>query len=90
VPRERLRDEVRALAQELLRKNPVVLQAAKIGFKRCRAMGWDEAEDYLYAKLEQSQWLDPERAREQGLAQFLDDKRIRPGLEGYVREPLSE
>ncbi len=85
VPRERLRDEVRALAEELLGKNPVVLRAAKLGFKHCRDMSWDEAEDYLYAKLEQSQYLDAEQGREQGLHQFLDEKTIRPGLEPYER-----
>ena len=84
-PRERLRDEVRALAEELLGKNPVVLRAAKLGFKHCRDMSWDEAEDYLYAKLEQSQFLDAEQGREQGLHQFLDEKTIRPGLEPYER-----
>ena len=85
VPLARLRDEVEALARELASKNPVVLRAAKLGFKHCRAMSWDEAEDYLYAKLEQSQFLDAERGREHGLAQFLDEKRIRPGLESYER-----
>jgi feruloyl-CoA hydratase/lyase len=85
VPRERLREEVAALARELLGKNPVVLRAAKLGFKHCRSMSWDDAEDYLYAKLEQSQFLDREGGRAKGLAQFLDEKRIRPGLEGYVR-----
>jgi trans-feruloyl-CoA hydratase/vanillin synthase len=85
VPRDRLREEVAALARELLEKNPVVLRAAKLGFKHCRAMSWDQAEDYLYAKLEQSQFLDREGGREQGLTQFLDEKRIRPGLETYER-----
>jgi trans-feruloyl-CoA hydratase/vanillin synthase len=86
VPRERLRDEVAALARELLDKNPVVLRAAKLGFKHARLMGWDEAEDYLYAKLEQSQFLDAERGREAGLSQFLDEHSIRPGLQTYKRE----
>ena len=85
VPRERLRDEVESLARELLEKNPVVLRAAKLGFKHAQTMSWDTAEDYLYAKLEQSQFLDRESGREQGLAQFLDDKSIRPGLESYKR-----
>ena len=85
VPLANLRAEVEALARELLGKNPVVLRAAKLGFKHCRAMSWDQAEDYLYAKLEQSQFLDAERGREEGLTQFLDEKRIRPGLETYVR-----
>jgi trans-feruloyl-CoA hydratase/vanillin synthase len=86
VPRERLRDEVEALARELLAKNPVVLRAAKLGFKHAQTMSWDTAEDYLYAKLEQSQFVDRERGREQGLAQFLDEKSIRPGLQTYRRE----
>ena len=86
VPRERLRAEVEALARELLAKNPVVLRAAKLGFKHAQTMSWDTAEDYLYAKLEQSQFLDEERGREQGLAQFLDEKSIRPGLQAYRRE----
>ena len=87
VPRERLRAEVEELARELLAKNPVVLRAAKLGFKHAQSMSWDTAEDYLYAKLEQSQFLDPERGREQGMAQFLDEKSIRPGLQHYRREP---
>jgi len=49
-------------------------------------MSWDTAEDYLYAKLEQSQFLDKERGREAGLSQFLDEKSIRPGLEAYRRD----
>jgi trans-feruloyl-CoA hydratase/vanillin synthase len=89
-PRERLRGEVETLARELLEKNPTVLRAAKIGFKHAREMSWDAAEDYLYAKLEQSQFLDREGAREQGLAQFLDEKRIKPGLQAYERKDETE
>ncbi len=63
VPRERLRAEVETLARELADKNPVVVRAAKLGFKHAQAMDWDTAEDYLYAKLEQSQFLDTERGR---------------------------
>jgi len=85
VPRAELRGEVESLARELLDKNPVVLRAAKLGYKHCESMSWDEAEDYLYAKLEQSQFLDAERGREQGLGQFLDEKRIKPGLQSYER-----
>jgi trans-feruloyl-CoA hydratase/vanillin synthase len=85
VPRDRLRAEVASLAQELRTKNPVVLRAAKLGYKHCAAMSWDQAEDYLYAKLEQSQFLDTEHGREQGLEQFLDEKRIKPGLQAYER-----
>jgi feruloyl-CoA hydratase/lyase len=86
VPGDRLRGEVEALAGELADKNPVVLRAAKLGFKHAQGMSWDTAEDYLYAKLEQSQFLDTERGRDQGLSQFLDERSFRPGLESYRRD----
>jgi trans-feruloyl-CoA hydratase/vanillin synthase len=85
VPLSRLRAEVESLARELLDKNPVVLRAAKIGFRNCRSMDTDGALDYLYAKLEQSQFLDKSQGRQEGLRQFLDDKTIRPGLQAYSR-----
>ena len=86
VPAAQLRDEVSKLAETLKAKNPVVLRAAKIGFKMAREMPWELAEDYLYAKLEQSQFLDSEGGREAGLNQFLDKKSFRPGLSTYERE----
>jgi trans-feruloyl-CoA hydratase/vanillin synthase len=86
VPAAQLRNEVSKLADTLKAKNPVVLRAAKIGFKMAREMPWDLAEDYLYAKLEQSQFLDSEGGREAGLNQFLDRKSFRPGLSTYERE----
>jgi len=86
VPAAQLRDEVSKLADTLKAKNPVVLRAAKIGFKMAREMPWELAEDYLYAKLEQSQFLDSEGGREAGLNQFLDKKSFRPGLSTYERE----
>ena len=85
VPRAQLRDEVKAMAARLLEKNPVVLRYAKHGFKRCRELTWDQSEDYLYAKVDQSNGRDPEKGRVQGLKQFLDDKTIKPGLQAYKR-----
>jgi trans-feruloyl-CoA hydratase/vanillin synthase len=85
VPRAQLREAVTALAQNLLEKNPVVLRYAKQGFKRCRELTWDQNEDYLYAKTDQSNYRDPEKGRKEGLKQFLDDKTIKPGLQSYKR-----
>jgi feruloyl-CoA hydratase/lyase len=85
VPLEKLREETVALAGKLIEKNPVVLRAAKHGFKRCRELTWEQSEDYLYAKLDQAQQRDPEHGREKGLKQFLDEKSIKPGLESYKR-----
>jgi trans-feruloyl-CoA hydratase/vanillin synthase len=90
VPADDLRDEVAALAAKLKDKNPIVLRSAKTGFKVARAMPWEQAEDYLYAKLEQSQFLDSERGRQAGLTQFLDDKTYRPGLGSYERPAASD
>ncbi|NWO55572.1 p-hydroxycinnamoyl CoA hydratase/lyase [Chromohalobacter israelensis] len=85
VPRAELRETTQKLAATLRDKNPVVLRAAKTGFKMCRELTWEQNEEYLYAKLDQAQQLDPEHGREQGLKQFLDDKSIKPGLESYRR-----
>ncbi|NWO09681.1 p-hydroxycinnamoyl CoA hydratase/lyase [Chromohalobacter salexigens] len=85
VPRAELREATHKLAATLRDKNPVVLRAAKTGFKMCRELTWEQNEEYLYAKLDQAQQLDPEHGREQGLKQFLDDKSIKPGLESYHR-----
>ena len=85
VPLSKLREATRELAATLRDKNPVVLRAAKTGFKMCRELTWEQNEEYLYAKLDQAQQLDPEQGRAQGLKQFLDDKSIKPGLESYQR-----
>jgi feruloyl-CoA hydratase/lyase len=85
VPLAQLREETEKLARVLLEKNPVVLDAAKNGYKHAAEMSWDQALDYLYSKLEQSQFQDREGGREQGLKQFLDDRTIRPGLQTYSR-----
>jgi len=85
VPREQLRAKTEELAHKLAQKNPVVLRAAKHGFKRCRELTWEQNEDYLYAKLDQAMHLDPEGGRAEGMKQFLDEKTIKPGLQSYKR-----
>jgi trans-feruloyl-CoA hydratase/vanillin synthase len=86
VPLAGLRDRVRALATLLLAKNPAALRACKQACKRVGDLSWDDAEDYLFAKLDQMRFLDPEKGREKGMSQFLDDKTYRPGLGPYRRE----
>lgn len=86
VPRDQLRERTRALARNLLEKNPVVLNAAKLAYKHSRDMSWEQAEDYLSAKAAQATLFDPEKGMKQGLKQFLDDKSYRPGLGAYRRE----
>jgi feruloyl-CoA hydratase/lyase len=85
VPRAKLKEHTTALAKVLLQKNPVALRTAKNSFKRARELTWEQSEDYLYAKVDQAIARDPEKGREKGLKQFLDDKTIKPGLQTYKR-----
>ena len=86
VPRKDLRSRVASLAKILQQKNPTVLRQAKTAFRFSSRMGWDEAADYLFAKSDQSTFMDPERGREEGLRQFLDEKSYKPGLGSYKRK----
>jgi feruloyl-CoA hydratase/lyase len=86
VPRAELKERVTKLARVLLEKNPMALRAAKHAYRRVRDMSWDDAEDYLFAKIDQMRFLDPEKGRDKGMSQFLDDKSYRPGLGAYSRK----
>jgi feruloyl-CoA hydratase/lyase len=86
VPRAELRGRVEKLAKTLLEKNPMALRIAKHAARRVRDMSWEESEDYLFAKLDQLRFLDPEKGREKGMTQFLDEKSYRPGLGAYRRD----
>ncbi len=85
VPLDKLRDRTRELAKVLMSKNPTVMRQAKNAFKFSQTMDWDTSESYLAAMAEQAQFQDPENGREKGLTQFLDEKSIKPGLQGYRR-----
>jgi trans-feruloyl-CoA hydratase/vanillin synthase len=85
VPLARLRERTRELARILLEKNPTVLHQAKVAFRNVEDMSWETALDYLGAKNEQGILIDPERGRQRGLKQFLDDKSYRPGLKAMKR-----
>jgi trans-feruloyl-CoA hydratase/vanillin synthase len=86
VPQEKLRDETVKLARKLMEKNPHVLRAAKEVYKTCRTMDYWQAEDYMAAKGTALRATDPEKGREKGLKQFLDDKTYRPGFGAYNRK----
>jgi len=85
VPRAQLRERTRAIALKLMEKNLHVVRAIKLCYRRVKEMNWDVAEEYLYAKAGDTYASDPERGREAGMSQFLDDKTFRPGLENYKR-----
>ncbi|MCZ6564137.1 MAG: p-hydroxycinnamoyl CoA hydratase/lyase [Deltaproteobacteria bacterium] len=85
VPQEKLRDETVKLARKLMEKNPSVLRAAKEVYKTCLTMDFWQAEDYMAAKGAALRASDPEKGREKGMKQFLDDKTYRPGFGAYNR-----
>jgi trans-feruloyl-CoA hydratase/vanillin synthase len=86
VPPEKLRERTVELARVLLSKNPTVLRQARMAYKYVRTMSWEESAEYLTAKGDQTTFIDPERGREKGLRQFLDEKTYKPGLGTYKRE----
>jgi trans-feruloyl-CoA hydratase/vanillin synthase len=85
VPKDKLREETVKLANHLMEKNPQVLRAAKEVYKYCRNMDYAQAEEYMSAKGTALRLTDPERGRETGMKQFLDEKTYRPGLGAYNR-----
>ena len=68
-----------------MEKNPAVLRAAKEVYKYCRTMDYAQAEEYMSAKGNALRLSDPEKGRETGMKQFLDEKTYRPGLGAYNR-----
>lgn len=85
VPADQLCARTTALCRILLEKNPTVLRQARMGYKYARDMTWEESAEYLTAKADQTNLVDTEKGREQGMKQFLDDKTFKPGLGAYNR-----
>jgi feruloyl-CoA hydratase/lyase len=83
VPRAKLKERVREVALVLADKNPLTLRACKIAVKRVPELSWDDADDYLMAKLDQMRFQDSDTGRTNGMLQFLDVKTYRPGLGNY-------
>jgi feruloyl-CoA hydratase/lyase len=82
VPLRDLKARVTALAEVLLKKNPVALKAAKDAVRRVKEMTYENAEDYLIRAQEAANSFDNE-GRKEGIRQFIDDKSYKPGLASY-------
>jgi len=82
VPLADLKDRVTALANVLLKKNPVALKATKDAVRRVKEMTYDNAEDYLVRAQEAANSFDNE-GRKEGIRQFIDQKTYKPGLGAY-------
>jgi trans-feruloyl-CoA hydratase/vanillin synthase len=86
VPADQLKARVVELANVLIGKDPVVLRAAKEVFKRIPDMDWDTANDYIYAKNDAAISRSGGEFRKGAMKAFLDDKKLRPGLQTYQKE----
>lgn len=85
VPLERLEARVVELAGILLKKNPIILKAAKDAVRRVKEMTYDNAEDYLVRAQEAANFHDDTDGRKEGIRQFIDEKSYKPGLAAYDR-----
>jgi trans-feruloyl-CoA hydratase/vanillin synthase len=84
VPLSELKGRVEELARLLMTKSPSALKAAKEAIRRVKEMTYDNAEDYLVRAQEAANFFDNE-SRKEGIKQFIDDKRYRPGLGAFER-----
>ena len=87
LPLAALESRVLEVAQKLLAKNWVTLKAAKDAVRRVMDMSYDSAEDYLIRAQEAANFQDKTEGRKEGIRQFIDDKRYKPGLGTYEKMP---
>ena len=87
LPLAALESRVIEVAQKLLAKNWVTLKAAKDAVQRVMDMSYDSAEDYLIRAQEAANFQDKTEGRKEGIRQFIDDKRYKPGLGTYEKMP---
>ncbi|MGA8297580.1 MAG: p-hydroxycinnamoyl CoA hydratase/lyase [Acidimicrobiales bacterium] len=85
VPLSDLRKTTVSLAEKLIRLNPHTLRACKEVYKHVKDMDYEDAEDYMWAKLDMLTVLDP-GGRQRGIKQFVQDKSYRPGYESYKHD----
>ncbi len=68
-----------------MEKSPAAMRYTKEAIRAVRYMSEPLAADYLAAKSDALRFNDREQSREEGMRQFLDEKRYRPGLKHFER-----
>ncbi len=86
VPKSELRSTTVAFAKKLMEKSPMAMRYTKEAIRAVRFMNEPQAADYLNAKSDALKYNDKEHGREEGMAQFLDEKSYRPGFTHYKRK----
>jgi trans-feruloyl-CoA hydratase/vanillin synthase len=85
VPKDRLREEVMALARHLLTLDPAALRSTKEAFKQVVDMSYEQAYWWLMAKSNELRWRHAREGRGgEGIDKFLD-KQYRPGFDSFTK-----
>lgn len=82
-PLAELRQRTVELAEKLMTKNQATLRACKEVFKHVKDMDYEDAEDYMWAKMDALNAQDP-GARDRGIKDFAVDKKYKPGFDSYT------
>jgi feruloyl-CoA hydratase/lyase len=90
VPRQDLERATIDLARRLMAKNPEVLRGTKQALRMVRDMDHARANEYMRIKMAEVQLRDRERARDAGIAQFIDDKSFKPTFEPAKRHYFAD
>jgi trans-feruloyl-CoA hydratase/vanillin synthase len=85
VPSDKLHEETMALARKLESKSLAAVRYSKEAVRSVRGMTQEQAIDYLNAKSDALQFIDPEKGRAKAMKMFLDDKSFKPGLADFKR-----
>ena len=78
VPLDGLKARVKELATLLMSKDPVAYRCTKEAVRRVRSMPFDQAYDYLNAKMQEVHQAGGGRAQREGISQFIDQKSYKP------------
>ena len=74
------------IAKVLQQKDPVVLRSAREVFKRIPHMDWDTSNDYIYAKSDGAFTRSGGAFRKGAMKAFLDEKKLKPGLQTFQKD----
>ena len=84
VPAAELKARTRALAEQLMSKDPEAYRATKHALRYVRNIPVREAEDYLAAKIGELRMRAGTGAQETAISKFVDEKSYRPAEASYT------
>lgn len=85
VPKDELRARVTELAEKLMSKSAAALRGTKQALRQVRQMSIHQAEDYLQEKKNALRVNDPDDSYNQGIKQFIEEKKYKPVFGSFQR-----